>query len=133
MKVLSTKNLFPSLFLILLNMSHQNFVNLDNEPTVVPARNFQRQVNLMVTKEVNLFAKKTSNPKRVSEVIENYLGTQGYQQTLIGRMWFMGRLLKLHVFPQEVQVIAKKIIYGHKWRGTEVNHRHVRIECRKII
>ena len=45
----------------------------------------------------------------------------------------MGRLLKLHVFPQEVQVIAKKIIYGHKWRGTEINDRYVRIECRKIV
>ena len=87
MKVLSTKKLVPQSFLILLNMCHQNYVKLDNEPTVVPARNFQRQVNLMVTKEVNLFAKKTSNPKRVSEVMENYLGTQGYQQTLLGRMW----------------------------------------------
>ena len=39
-------------------MCHQNYVKLDNEPTVVPARNFQRQVSLMVTEEVNLFAKR---------------------------------------------------------------------------
>ena len=30
-------------------------------------------------------------------------------------------------------MIAKKTIYVYKWRGTEVNHRHVRIECRKIV
>ena len=45
----------------------------------------------------------------------------------------MGRLLLLNVFPQEVHVIGKKTIYGYKWRETNVNERHIRIECRKIV
>ena len=98
-------------------MTHQNDNIYDKG---FPKRNpnnktqFVDSVNLLVQKEIKQISMKTSDPTRAEKVIEEYLGSQIYQQRLIGRMWFMGRLLKLHVFPQEVQVIAKKIIYGHK-------------------
>ena len=116
-------------------MAHQtdNILNDDSSNGNPNANEFIDTVSLLVKKDIVTISKKTSDPKRAEKVKTEYLGSQIYQQKLIGRIWFMGRLLRLNVFPQEVHVIAKKTIYGYKWRETKVNERHIRIECRKIV
>ena len=94
-------------------MAHQTDNNLDDDSSNgnPNANEFIDTVSLLVKKDIVTISKKTSDPKRAEKAITEYLGSQIYQQKLIGRMWFIGKLLLLSIFSQEVQVIAKKIIY----------------------
>ena len=87
----------------------------------------------MVMNKVEEFSQKTSKPKRVSEAVQRYLGIQGYQQSLVGKMWLMGQFLLLNIFPHEVQILARKIVYNYKCRNEDLRNSKIRTECRKVV
>ena len=101
---------------------------------VTQENKFHKDSDLLVKSKLKQISKLTSNPKRVCESLTSYMGTQNYHQTEIGRMWFMRSLLRKNIFPHEVQVTAKKTIYGFNWREMKNNYdsRVVR-QCRNIV
>ena len=114
-------------------MTHQNNSKNKNQSTRTTFTKFFKEVNLLVKAEIDKLSKKTSNPKRVNAELNKLLGTQSYMHNMLGRIWFMNQLLHRNIFPHEIHVLARKIIYGHMWRYREESNRKLLLECRKIV
>ena len=58
----------------------------------------------------------TSDPKRAFETMNFYMGIQTRHQHMLGISWFMREMLRQNIFSHELQTLARKIVYGYKWR-----------------
>ena len=97
-------------------MSHQQSSFFDNEPNGSNNKFNDKflLVDLLVKKKISNLALKTSNPKRVQNIVENYMGIQVYHQRMLGKMWLMSQFLKKNIFPQETQILAWKVVFNER-------------------
>ena len=115
-------------------VSHLIVICLDFVVTMATQqRNFFKVSDLLVVKKIKELSKLTSDPMRVKTLLENHMGTQNYHQHELGKMWFMKSLLGRNIFPHEIQVTAKKTLYGFKWREANSLDPKIVRQCRSII
>ena len=91
------------------------------------------KVNLLIKEKVKMISKLTSDPKRALETILQYLGIQTKHQHMIGISWFMKQMLRVNNFPHDMQVLARKIVYGYRWRKEETFNSKIKHQCKSIV
>ena len=64
--------------------------------------------------------------------MNDYLGLQTWNQTKIGHIYFMRRMIQKQLFTHEVQVLASKVVFGHKWRFHDFDSR-IKHQCNEIV
>ena len=112
---------------------HQNNDNLDTSLNDQNYDSIDNSVDLLVKQKVKEICMKTSDPKGTFDAIIQYMGIQLRRQKLLGRIWFMGQLLMLNIFPHETQVLSQKITQGCNWRKVDKQWTQIYKECRKIV
>ena len=99
-----------TLFVLILNMTHQTSDNFDfvTENVAQDIKDFSNpKINLLVTKKIHEISSKTSNPKRMTELIVNYIGLQSHHQSKLGHLNFMKEMIMRKVFTHEIQILAE--------------------------
>ena len=91
------------------------------------------RVSLLVTERIKYLSKLTSDPKRASDNLHLYMGIQTRHQHMIGNLWFMNIMLLRNIYSHEVQTLARKIVYGFKWREIEIFNTKIQHQSRSII
>ena len=91
------------------------------------------KVNLLIKEKVKMISKLTSDPKRALETILQYLGIQTKHQHMIGISWFMKQMLRVNNFPHDMQVLARKIVYGYRWRKEETFNSKIKHQCKSKV
>ena len=90
-------------------------------------------INLLVKKKIEKLSKLTSNPKRVNEAIQDYMGIQCRHQSDLGRMWFMRTMVNRNVYSHELQTLAWRTLYGYNWRQRKILDQKMMRQCRSIL
>ena len=114
-----------------LDNEHFDFASSQEAQTFSEFRNFK--LNLLVKAEIKKISKKTSNPKWVSEHLNLYIGLQSHHQIQLCKLFFMQRMQEKKAYSHEIQVLAKKTIYEHKWRSQKELDSKVNKQCASIV
>ena len=99
------------------DMNHQLNLEPDFVSTMGTQNSFSNnnfKIDLLVKQQILKISKTTSDPKRANELINEYMGIQSENQTVNGHLWFMRSMLFQDIFPHEVHILARKIVYGYK-------------------